>query len=76
MHGVWLDNGEITHLMEWKKAGGQMLHEKKKRQVRENQRANPVKVFQPQSYNQSRIDQGLEVDMFELVTDLIFKIFK
>lgn len=27
-HGVWLDSGEITHLMEWKKAGGQMLDEK------------------------------------------------
>jgi Zn-finger nucleic acid-binding protein len=24
-HGIWLDNGEITHLMEWKKAGGQLL---------------------------------------------------
>lgn len=24
-HGVWLNNGEITHLMEWKKAGGQQL---------------------------------------------------
>jgi Zn-finger nucleic acid-binding protein len=21
-HGIWLDSGEITHLMEWKKAGG------------------------------------------------------
>lgn len=29
-HGVWLDNGEITHLMEWKKAGGQLLAEQKK----------------------------------------------
>jgi Zn-finger nucleic acid-binding protein len=27
IHGVWLDNGELTHLMEWKKAGGQMLHQ-------------------------------------------------
>jgi Zn-finger nucleic acid-binding protein len=29
-HGVWLDNGEITHLMEWKKAGGQLLAQQKK----------------------------------------------
>jgi Zn-finger nucleic acid-binding protein len=27
IHGIWLDNGELTHLMEWKKAGGQLLHE-------------------------------------------------
>jgi len=26
-HGFWLDSGEVTHLMEWKKAGGQLLHE-------------------------------------------------
>jgi Zn-finger nucleic acid-binding protein len=26
-HGVWLDSGEITHLMEWKKAGGQLWHQ-------------------------------------------------
>lgn len=28
-HGVWLDNGELIHLMEWKKAGGQLLAEQK-----------------------------------------------
>jgi Zn-finger nucleic acid-binding protein len=26
MHGIWLENGELTHLQEWKKAGGQLLH--------------------------------------------------
>jgi len=25
-HGVWLDGGELKHLMEWVKAGGQLLH--------------------------------------------------
>lgn len=25
IHGIWLDSGEITHLLEWKKAGGQLL---------------------------------------------------
>ncbi len=25
MHGVWLDNGDLKHLQEWKKAGGQLL---------------------------------------------------
>ena len=27
LHGVWLENGELIHLLEWKKAGGQLLHE-------------------------------------------------
>jgi len=28
-HGVWLDNGELIHLMEWKRAGGQLRAEHK-----------------------------------------------
>ncbi|PKM10391.1 MAG: hypothetical protein CVV13_13250 [Gammaproteobacteria bacterium HGW-Gammaproteobacteria-3] len=40
-HGIWLDSGEITHLMEWKRAGGQLLQarrhsQKKKKQSRAN----------------------------------------
>lgn len=26
-HGVWLDGGELRQLLEWRKAGGQLLHE-------------------------------------------------
>jgi len=76
MHGVWLNNGEITHLMEWKKAGGQMLHDKKVSQKRQNQRPNPAHVLEPRPYNPTRMESGIEVDIFELVSDLIYKIFK
>lgn len=38
-HGIWLDNGEISHLMEWKKAGGQLLNEQK---LRQKQQATPI----------------------------------
>lgn len=31
-HGVWLDSGEITHLMEWKKAGGQLWDQQQRLQ--------------------------------------------
>jgi len=38
-HGVWLDNGELIHLMEWKKAGGQLLDEQQKvERLKEEQR--------------------------------------
>ena len=38
-HGVWLDNGELIHLMEWKNAGGQLLDGHKKTQrFKEEQR--------------------------------------
>lgn len=28
-HGVWLDNGELRQLLEWKKAGGEELHQRR-----------------------------------------------
>lgn len=28
-HGIWLDSGEFKHLLEWRKAGGKLLHEKR-----------------------------------------------
>jgi len=31
-HGIWLDGGELRRLLEWKKAGGQLLHEKLSRE--------------------------------------------
>ncbi len=37
-HGIWLDNGELVHLMEWKKAGGQLLAEKQKAAAQQEQR--------------------------------------
>lgn len=33
-HGIWLDGGELKKLMEWKKAGGQLLHEERKEDER------------------------------------------
>jgi Zn-finger nucleic acid-binding protein len=27
IHGIWLDNGELRKLLEWRKAGGQLYHE-------------------------------------------------
>lgn len=35
-HGVWLDGGELTRLLEWKKAGGQLLQARQ--QARQAQR--------------------------------------
>jgi Zn-finger nucleic acid-binding protein len=27
IHGIWLDNGELRKLLEWRKSGGQLYHE-------------------------------------------------
>ncbi|MBN1307839.1 MAG: zf-TFIIB domain-containing protein [Chitinispirillaceae bacterium] len=41
--GIWLDNGALRRLLEWRKAGGQLLHEKimserKRREAKERER--------------------------------------
>ena len=35
-HGIYLDGTELKHLLEWTKAGGQMLNEKRKQEDRAN----------------------------------------
>ena len=45
-HGVWLDNGELIHLLEWKKAGGQLLADQKDQQS-DRQKTRPAAVPPP-----------------------------
>ncbi|MBC8385607.1 MAG: zf-TFIIB domain-containing protein [Candidatus Cloacimonetes bacterium] len=59
-HGIWLESGELRHLFEWKKAGGDILDkkfqeqqkaQKKKREERQNSRINysHVRTAEPNS---------------------------
>ncbi len=51
-HGVWLDSGELRHLMEWKSAGGEALDkqykedEKKMREAREERKKSRNSIDQ------------------------------
>jgi Zn-finger nucleic acid-binding protein len=36
-HGVWLDGGELRHLMEWMKLGGKLLDQEKQEQIRKEE---------------------------------------
>ena len=70
-HGIWLDNGEITHLMEWKKAGGQLLQaqliqKKKKHRQPDANFALPENLFSPPSNDQ---------DLLMSLTSVISKLF-
>lgn len=76
MHGIWLNNGEITHLMEWKKAGGQILHEKMKNKVKQKTQLDPAGIFESSSATRHKGVTDLDFDLTELVSDLIFKIFR
>lgn len=71
-HGVWLDNGEITHLMEWKKAGGQLLAQQK-------QQEQPTKVNVNYGLNQHQTYQTIGNDdgpyLLEAVSSLVGKLF-
>lgn len=37
-HGVWLDGGELRQLMEWMKAGGQILHQQNQLEIERKKR--------------------------------------
>lgn len=80
-HGIWLDGGEISHLLEWKKAGGQILHEKKlaERQQRKRQPSRSrVQVFSNSNNNHGGQYEsiGSEEGLLDIVFGLIFKVFE
>lgn len=41
-HGVWLEGGELRKLMEWKKAGGQVLEQRRQRAAADDARAEKL----------------------------------
>lgn len=73
-HGVWLDSGELVHLMEWKKAGGQLLQQKAAQQAQQQRNKQHV----PLPYSDDRggiLGKGLETDLLDIVTSVVFKLF-
>ena len=81
IHGIWLDNGEMTHLMEWKKAGGQLLHEQTetlKKQSPKPSKSIPLPDIKPScsrgGWGAGEVDIGGEVlsALGTLVEKLIF----
>jgi Zn-finger nucleic acid-binding protein len=78
IHGIWLDNGELTHLLEWKKAGGQLLQQKAAEL--EQQRKKPRGPL-PASANDyghganGGFRNGFDVDLLETVAAVIYKLF-
>jgi Zn-finger nucleic acid-binding protein len=39
-HGIWLDSGELKRLLDWRKAGGQLLHEEIREKREEERKRN------------------------------------
>ncbi len=73
-HGVWVDSGEITHLMEWKKAGGALLNAQNQEQIKQKTKTpHPSTSYNRKSnYLNSRM---AEPDLISDISSLIFKLF-
>lgn len=75
-HGFWLDSGEVTHLMEWKKAGGQLLHEqesqKKPSRIKSNQH---TRIESSWHSSHQRDSMGLETDLLDVLSSIARRIF-
>lgn len=69
-HGIWLDNGEITHLMEWKKAGGQLLAQQQQQEPPAIVATNPSL-----SERQRPIEIATDPYLLETVSSLVSKLF-
>lgn len=73
-HGIWVDSGEITHLMEWKKAGGDLLHAKEKTKAKIRKKTSkPTHTYDPPDYHPTK--QNIEIDLLESVSNLIYRFF-
>jgi len=71
-HGVWLDGGEITHLLEWKKAGGQILHQQKQTE-RQRKTRGPAEI---EALLKSNAQPESDSHLLETVAGLIFRLFE
>ncbi|QPK63813.1 zf-TFIIB domain-containing protein [Methylomonas sp. LL1] len=75
-HGVWLDGGEISHLLEWKKAGGQILDRKKQAERRQKQRRPADSRAEIEVLMERYGKQDNQADLLESVASLIFNVFE
>ncbi|MFA5921598.1 MAG: zf-TFIIB domain-containing protein [Methylococcaceae bacterium] len=75
-HGIWLDSGEITHLMEWKKAGGQLLHDRQIATETMKRKNNSGTVSGYRLAQTDYFDNNLEAETFDKILSVISRIFR
>jgi Zn-finger nucleic acid-binding protein len=79
IHGIWLDSGELTHLLEWKKAGGQLLHQQHAEALekRQQQKQNVLPNAKTDYSAKTSGDFGsvLDIDIVAAVAGLLDKLF-
>lgn len=72
-HGIWLNSSEITHLLEWKKAGGQLLAQQQVSQ--ENIRATLSPIDSGNGFSSYHSVQDSEPDLLKTVSGLVSSLF-
>ena len=75
IHGIWLDSGEITHLMEWKKAGGQLLDQQQKILSAQEKKKQDRLVWRETGYTQLPMERSSENELPEVISALISWLF-
>ena len=82
-HGVWLDSGELKRLLDWKKAGGQLLHERvRQRKEEEKDRQERLRAYRETGslgttdglFSPSPSDSPFE--LIDTVASVLGKLFK
>ncbi|NOQ64381.1 MAG: hypothetical protein GQ582_07700 [Methyloprofundus sp.] len=74
-HGFWLDSGEITHLMEWKKAGGQLLHEQQPVKERIKQKREKISQSSEGLWGSLLRDKKKDTDVLDVLSYITKKLF-
>jgi Zn-finger nucleic acid-binding protein len=79
IHGIWLDSGELTHLLEWKKAGGQLLHQQHaealEKQQQQKQNVLPNAKTDYSAKTSGDFSSALDIDIVAAVAGLLDKLF-
>jgi len=65
-HGVWLDSGELRHILEWVKTGG--MKKAKQEPIKKQTKKNKVDMKYAEEKN---IDK---IDLFDVLEDMFFSI--
>lgn len=74
-HGLWLDGGEISHLLEWRHAGGQLLHEQKQAERKAGIHRSPVVLPSSNRRVGDADASNVGVELLSTVADLMLNLF-
>jgi Zn-finger nucleic acid-binding protein len=80
-HGVWLDSGELKRLLEWKKAGGQLLHEQvRQKNEEEKERRERLRAYRetgsPATTDGYLSSSPSPFDLIDTLAGVLGKLFK